>query len=450
MTLTVRFAPSPTGHLHVGNARIAVVNWVLARKAGGTAVLRLDDTDAQRSTAAFADAILADLAWLGLTWDSVERQSERIAMYDAAAEKLRHSGRLYACYETPEELAYARNRQHRMGLPPIYDRRALSLSDEQRATHEADGRTPHWRFRLADQDIGFVDLVRGETSFHARNLSDPVLIRSDGTYLYMLPSVVDDADLAITHVIRGEDHVTNSAIQTQLFEALGAPVPMFAHLPLLTDTVGGKLAKRFGSTNLDHFREQGCEPMAINAMLATLGTADDIEPFADLDAIVAAFEITRFGRAQPRFDEARLRAINARWLRERPYGDVAERFEALGLIGANEPFWNAVRGNIERFSDVTLWHEVCFGEISPQGGDPGFLAVAADLLPDGPLSESTWAPWTSAIREATGTKGKALFKPLRRALTGREHGPELKRLLPLMGRERVLGRLTGRENGASS
>lgn len=443
MTLTVRFAPSPTGRLHVGNARMALVNWILARKGGGKTILRFDDTDRERSTEAFAEAIERDLAWLGLDWDSTERQSTRIAAYDAAADRLRAAGRLYACYETPEELDYARNRQRRAGKPPIYDRAGLRLTDDDRAAFEAEGRTPHWRFRLVDGEIAFTDMVRGDTRFQAENLSDPVLIREDGSYLYMLPSAVDDIDMAVSHVVRGEDHVTNSAIQSQLFEALGAATPTFAHLPLLTDAEGAGLSKRHGSLSLGDLRDQGCEPMAVNSLLATLGTSDDIEPFADLDALAAHFDVTHFGRAQPRFEPARLWVLNARWLHERSHAEVADRLAAMGLEHADETFWTAVRANLERFDDIMVWHDVCFGEVTPVVEDAGFLETAAGLLPEGPWSDATWGDWTSAVKQATGTKGKALFMPLRLALTGLDHGPELKNLLPLIGRERAARRLAG-------
>ncbi len=443
MTVTVRFAPSPTGRLHVGNARMALINWLVARAAGGQAILRFDDTDRERSTDAYAAVIEDDLTWLGLLFDRTERQSLRIASYETAAERLRNAGRLYACYETQEELEFARNRQRRAGKPPIYDRAGLSLSDADRLRLEDEGRRPHWRFKLAAGTISFDDEVRGSTSFEASNLSDPVLIREDGSFLYMLPSTVDDIDMAITHVVRGEDHVTNSAIQIQLFEALGAPPSTFAHLPLMTDADGAALSKRLGSFGLGDLREQGAEPMAVNSLLATLGTSDDVEVFDDLNALAAAFDISHFGRAQPRFDTARLWALNARWLHGRSFGEIQERLLAMGLVTADEAFWDAVRPNLETFSDVAIWYTVCFGEIVPVVEDLEFLASAADLLPDEPWDGETWPAWTRAVKEKTGAKGKALFMPLRLALTGRDHGPELQKLLPVIGRAKALRRLAG-------
>jgi len=443
MPMTVRFAPSPTGRLHVGNARMALVNWLMAEKAGGSTILRFDDTDRERSTEAFAEAIETDLAWLGLNFDRIERQSARIAAYETAAERLRGLGRLYACYETQEELDYARNRQRRAGKPPIYDRTGLRLSDEDRARLEAEGRRPHWRFRLEAGSIAFDDLVRGPTSFEAENLSDPVLIREDGTFLYMLPSAVDDIDMGVTHVVRGEDHVTNSAIQSQLFEALGASAPAFAHLPLMTDADGASLSKRLGSIGLGDLRDQGIEPMAINSLLATLGTSDDVEVFDDLAHLVQAFDISHFGRAQPRFDPARLRALNARWLHTRSFAEIENRLADLGLTQASEAFWRAVAPNLETLGDAAAWHAVCFETVAPAIEDAAFLATAASLLPEEPWNEETWPAWTRAVKDATGAKGKALFMPLRRALTGLDHGPELQKLLPLIGRERALRRLAG-------
>ena len=443
MSLSVRFAPSPTGMLHIGNARMALVNWLFARKNGGKLILRLDDTDTERSTPEFAKAIETDLTWLGLNWDALERQSDRLAAYDAAFAKLKESGRVYPCFETPEELDYKRRRQLKSGKPPVYDRAALSMSDEQLAEYKSEGRTAHWRFKLNHTEITFDDLVRGPVSFDGTNLSDPVIVRGDGSYLYMMPSAVDDMDMDVTHVLRGEDHVTNSAIQVQLFEALGSNAPTFAHLPLLTDAGGGGLSKRLGSLSLADMREQGIEAMSINSLLAHLGTSDDIEPCADLDILAADFDLAHFGRASPKFDPDRLWALNARLLHTLSYDDVAPRLSELNLKGTDAIFWEAVKANLEKLSDVAIWQEVCFGKIKPvvDSEDKEFLSAAVPLLPQSPWDETTWSTWTKAIKEATGRKGKPLFMPLRLALSGLDHGPELKHLLPLMGRERVLARL---------
>lgn len=445
MSVKVRFAPSPTGLLHIGNARMAVVNWLFAHKNDGQMILRLDDTDRERSTEEFAEAIQTDLTWLGLEWDMLERQSARMAAYDAAFERLRADGRLYACYETPEELEYKRKRQMRAGKPPVYDRTGLTLTPDQVSAHEAEGRSPHWRFKLEHADIAFEDLVRGPVHFHGENLSDPVLVRGDGTYLYMMPSAVDDIDMGVTHVMRGEDHVSNSAIQIQLFKALGAAVPTFAHLPLMTDAGGAGLSKRLGSLSLQDLRDQGIEAMAINSLLAHLGTSDDIDPFDNLESLLDTFDISHFSRATPKFDPDRLWALNAQLLHAMPFDAVADRLSGMGLNRADAVFWDAVRANLEKLDDCAQWHSICHADIGPviSGEDAGFLRDAINLLPEDPWDENTWSTWTSAVKEQSGRKGKALFMPLRLALTGLDHGPELKNLLPIIGPERTRARLAG-------
>ncbi len=443
MTDTVRFAPSPTGLLHVGNARMALINGLFALSRGGRFLLRLDDTDAERSTKAFAGAIERDLRWLGLEWDGLARQSERMSAYHGAFEKLKGEGRLYACYETGEELEYKRKREMARGRPPLYDRAGLSLSGHDRKTFEDQGRQPHWRFKLEHADIAWDDLVRGPVHFHAEHLSDPVLVRGDGTFLYMLPSAVDDVDMGVTHVLRGEDHVANTAVQVQIFEALGATPPAFAHLPLLTDIAGGGLSKRMGSITLQSVREDGIEPMALNSYLARLGTSSGIRVCMDLGELAADFDIAAFGRGAPKFDPDQLRALNKDLLHALPFEAVADRLSGMGLENAGEGFWRAVRPNLERLEDARDWHEICFGDIAPPIGDGGFVKQAARLLPPEPWDETTWKDWTGAVRDATGRKGRELFMPLRQALTGLDHGPELKFLLPLMGRDRVLARLGG-------
>jgi glutamyl-tRNA synthetase len=439
----VRFAPSPTGHLHVGNVRMALANWLHARAKGGTFILRLDDTDSERSTAELATSIENDLIWLGLQWDQLERQSARMERYRETLESLKQSGRVYACYETPEELDYKRKRLMGRGKPPIYDRSALALSDKERSEYEAEGRQPHWRFKLDHADINFDDLVRGPVHFHGQNLSDPVLVRGDGTYLYMLPSAVDDIDMAVTDVIRGEDHVANTAVQIQIFEALGATPPVFAHTPLLTDIGGKGLSKRLGSMTVSSLREDGVEAMALNSYLAHIGTSDAIEPRASLADLAADFDISHTGRGTPKFDPDHLKTLNAALLHGTDFAAAEPRLQGLGLDQADAAFWEAVRPNLERFDDAALWHKVCFGAIDPVIEDADFAQAAVDLLPGGMWDQTTWKDWTGAVKDATGRKGKELFLPLRLALTGLDHGPELKLLLPLIGRARVLQRLTG-------
>ncbi len=448
MTVTVRFAPSPTGLLHVGNARMALMNVLFARAHDGRFCLRIDDTDRERSTPAFEEAIREDLRWLGWHWQAEARQSDRFADYEAATLALKEAGRLYPCYETPEELDYKRKRQRRLGRPPVYDRAALDLTDADRARLEAEGRRPHWRFRLLPQTESWEDLARGPVSVDCESVSDPVLIRADGSYLYSLPSVVDDLAMGITHVIRGEDHVTNTGTQVQMFQALvdagcGGRVPAFAHLPLLVDTEGAGLSKRLGSLSLKSLREaEGLEPEALNAYLAALGTGQEVDP-APVEALVAGFDIGAYGRAAARFDVRQLARLNQRAVHALDFATVAPRLAALGCDQADAVFWEAVRGNLDRVADAALWHRVCFGTITPRVAieDAAMVATAAAVLPEAPWDEGTWGRWTAAVKDMTGRKGRGLFRPLRRVLTGRDQGPEMDRLLPLIGRARAATRL---------
>jgi glutamyl-tRNA synthetase len=443
MDVTVRFAPSPTGRLHAGNIRTALLNYLFARKMGGKLILRLDDTDTERSTAEFAHRIEEDLHWLGLEWAKMVRQSERFALYAAAVEKLKASGRLYPAYETPEELELKRKRQLARGKPPVYDRAALKLTEEEEAKLEAEGRRPHWRFKLEQRDVVWADLVRGTQHVDAASLSDPVLVRADGTYLYTLPSVVDDIDLVITHVIRGEDHVANTAPQIQLFEALGAKPPAFGHHNLLVGADGQALSKRDRSLAIEGLRAEGIEPAVVASYAAVIGTSDAIAPHASLDALVEGFDFAKLSRAPARFDPAELRLLNARLLHMLPYSAVADRLKAMRVDGG-ESFWEAVRGNLAVLAEAKLWWEVVAGKLQPVIENAKLCREAAALLPPEPWDETTWSVWSAAVKDATGAKGKALFRPLRLALTGREHGPELRELLPLIGRERAVARLEGK------
>ncbi len=431
----VRFAPSPTGLLHVGNIRAALFNWLFARRHGGTFVLRLDDTDRQRSKPEYEAAIEQDLAWLGLGWDAKERQSDRLSRYDAAREKLIASGRLYPCYETPEELDFRRKRLLAQGRPPVYDRAALKLDAAARAKLEGEGRRPHWRFKLAAEEVRWDDLVRGAQHVDESSQSDPVLVREDGSCLYSFTSVVDDIDMSITHVIRGEDHVTNTGAQIQMFRALGSAVPAFAHLPLLVDAAGGGLSKRTGSLSIADLRESGIEALAIDALLARIGTADPVEPVTSLDPLIASVDFARVGRAAARFSEEELAHLSARTLHGMSYADVRDR---LG-DDFGEALWLAVRGNLAKLDDAKTWAGVVRGAVAPVIEDAPFLAEAAAKLPPEPWGETTWKDWTSGL----GRKGKALFHPLRLALTAQEKGPEMAKLLPLIGRARAEARLRG-------
>lgn len=443
MSIIVRFAPSPTGFLHVGNLRLATVNWLFARQQGGKFILRLDDTDTERSTAEFAAAIERDLAWVGLGWDRLERQSDRLARYDEAASQLKAGGRLYPCYETAEELSLKRKSLLNRGLPPIYDRAALKLSADVRAGFEASGRKPHWRFKLNHAPIVWDDLVAGSLHFEGASMSDPVLIREDGRPLYALSSVVDDVDFGITHVIRGEDHISNTAAQVQMFEALGSEPPVFAHIALLADAEGDKLSKRLGSLSAASLREEGVEPLALVSFLATLGTSDAIAPHLDVAELIAAFSFGKFSRSIARFDADELTRLNAKLLHAMPFEQAEKRLHELGLRAADRGFWEAVRGNCERLADAVSWWNVAHGRIAPVVEDRDFLAEAAKLLPPTPWDVTTWSEWTNALKTTTGRKGKALFMPLRLALTGLDHGPELAQLLPTIGRDKALLRLAG-------
>ncbi len=440
MSVVTRFAPSPTGRLHVGNIRAALHNWLYARHHGGRFLLRLDDTDAERSTAAFADAIRADLDWLGLVPDDAVRQSDRGALYEARFADLRAAGRVYPAYETAQELDLKRKIAAGRGLPPVYDRAALGLSDADRTGLEAAGVRPHWRFRLDhDAPILWHDLIRGEQRLDPALLSDPVIRRADGSWLYMLPSAIDDVDLGITHVVRGEDHVTNTGLQLQMFDALGATPPAFAHEALLTGAEG-KLSKRLGSLGCDAFREQGIEPLALLALLARIGTSDPVEPVATREALFHSFDFARFGRAPARFDEEELRGLNTRILHHLHYEDVAGRLPP----GMDAAAWQAIRPNISTLAEVADWWAVIEGPIAAPptaADDAAFLATAARLSEGIDWAADPWPALTTLLKDETGRKGRALFLPLRLALTGRDHGPDMAALLPLIGRDRALARL---------
>ena len=441
----VRFAPSPTGRLHVGNVRTALINWLFAKGQQGKFILRIDDTDTERSTQEYEDGIRTDLTWLGLVWDDTFSQSKRFAEYDAAADKLREMGLLYPCYETADELDRKRKIALSRGRPPVCDRAALELSDEDKAKLEAEGRTPHWRFKLSGGRVEWTDLVRGDQSIDTASLSDPILIREDGSYLYTLPSVVDDIEAKITHVVRGEDHVTNSGAQIEIFKALGGTAPDMAHTPLLIGADGQGLSKRLGSLSMGELRAQGYEPMAVSSLLAKIGTSDNVEARETLDQLVAEFDFGKIGRAPARFDEAELLSLNAAILHGLPFDAVKERLADVDPRAADEAFWTVVRENCSLLPDVASWVETVFGEITPlvDAEDKDFVATAATLLPDGDLTGESWSQWANAVKAETGRKGRGLFMTLRKALTGQEHGPDMGALLPLIGRDRALERLEG-------
>jgi glutamyl-tRNA synthetase len=440
--IKVRFAPSPTGRLHVGNLRTALVNYLFARKMGGQFMLRIDDTDTERSTAAFEADIRADLEWMSIGWDCEDRQSSRLVRYDEALSLLIESGRAYACYETQEELSLKRKAQLSAGRPPVYDRAGLKLTAAEKEKFETEGRRPHWRFLLNDAEVNWHDLVRGVVTYHMSSLSDPVLMREDGRVIYTMASVVDDIDHGITHILRGEDHVTNSAAQIQLFEALGAKAPRMGHVALLAGADGEGLSKRLGSLSIGELRTRGIEPVAIASLLSRIGTADPVEAQSNMTSIVDGFNISRFGRATAKFDLAELEKINGQIIKYMPFDMVKDQLAASD-VGGGTLFWETVRGNITVVGEAKIWWDICTGEILPIIDSEEVTKAAAVLLPAGPVDASIWKMWTTAIATETGIKGKGLFMPLRLALTGRDSGPELAPLLAIMGRDRILARLKG-------
>ncbi|MFN3474723.1 MAG: glutamate--tRNA ligase [Blastomonas sp.] len=439
---TTRFAPSPTGHLHIGNIRTALHNWMWAKKTGGRFILRIDDTDKERSREEYATSIRADLAWLGLAPDAEYRQSERAALYDAAFDRLRDAGRVYACYETSQELDLKRKIALGRGLPPVYDRAALNLTDAERAELEAQGIKPHWRFKLDHAEpITWDDLIRGGQKFDAASLSDPVIRRADGSWLYMLPSAIDDVDMQVSHVVRGEDHVSNTAVQLQMFTALGSTPPAFAHEALLVGAEG-KLSKRLGSLGVGELRDKHILPQAIVALLARLGTSDPVEPLHDRAALLESFDFARFGRAPARFAEEDLERINRQLIHTADFASIADQLPRQ----VDEAAWHAIRPNIAHLGEVADYWRVIEGPIdapAPEAEDAAFLVEARAALEEINFGPTAWKDWTEMLKASTGRKGKGLFLPLRRALTGMDHGPDMGELLPLIGRERALERLGG-------
>ncbi|MEO0487535.1 MAG: glutamate--tRNA ligase [Pseudomonadota bacterium] len=431
---TTRFAPSPTGYLHIGNLRPALMNYLIAKKAGGTFILRIDDTDAERSKQEYIDAIQVDLEWLGLTWDRIEYQSKRLDRYAEAADKMREMGRLYEAFETPTELDLKRKKQLNMGKPPVYDRSALALSDAEKDALRTE-RPGHWRFKLDWERITWADGILGDLSIDAASVSDPVLIRGDGQVLYTLASVVDDTDMGITHVVRGSDHVTNTATQIQMMRALGYEPPVFGHHSLLTGPQGEALSKRLGVLSLRDLREAGVQPLALLSLMARLGSSDAVELQSSVDEIAETFDLSHFGSAPTKFDADDLYPLTARYLHGLSYADVADAVADAGVpADVAEPFWGAVHENITTLHDLKTWWAMCRDGAEPliDDEDAGFIADAMAMFPEGPVTTETWGQWTSAVKTATGRKGRGLFQPLRKALTGQTAGPDMAALLPLM------------------
>jgi glutamyl-tRNA synthetase len=437
-----RFAPSPTGFIHVGNLRTALMNYMIARKAGGTFILRIDDTDPERSKEEYVDGIKEDLTWLGLHWDRVERQSERLDQYHAAADELREKGRFYEAFETPVELDLKRKKQLNMGKPPVYDRAAMALSDAEKDKLRDERGPGVWRFKLDQQRIEWPDGIIGDISIDAASVSDPVLIRGDGQILYTLASVVDDTEMGVTHVVRGSDHVTNTATQIQIMEALGHTHPSFAHHSLLTGPQGEALSKRLGTLALRDLRAQGIEPFALLSLMARLGSSDPIELRTDMAELIDGFDINHFGAAPTKFDLQDLFPLTGRYLQTLPLDAVADQIADLGVPADKAAqFWAVTRENVETLKELKPWWKMFRDGADPviEDGDEAFIAQAMSMLPDMPFDEGTWGTWTAAVKEATGRKGRGLFRPLRLALTGQEHGPEMAAVMPLLQNVKARG-----------
>jgi glutamyl-tRNA synthetase len=432
---TTRFAPSPTGYIHVGNLRTALFNYMIAAKNGGTFILRIDDTDPVRSEEKYVDAIKQDLEWLGLTWDKVERQSARMDRYAETADQLREMGRFYEAFETPTELDLKRKKKLNMGKPPVYDRSALALSDAEKDAMRAERGNGVWRYKLDHERIEWADGIVGDISIDAASVSDPVLIRGDGQVLYTLASIVDDTDMGVTNVVRGSDHVTNTATQIQMIRAIGGTVPDFAHHSLLTGPQGESLSKRLGTLALRDLREAGVQPMALLSLLARLGSSQPVEVRSSLEELIEGFDISQFGSAPTKFDADDLYPLTARYNHTLPLSAVQDRITALGVPADQaERVWDEARENITVLSDLSEWSDLAQNGADPiiEAGDEDFIAQAMKMLPDGPYTDTTWGEWTTAVKEATGRKGKGLFMPLRKAVTGRERGPDMASLMPLL------------------
>lgn len=445
--MKLRFAPSPTGYLHVGNTRTLLVNWLFAKHNNAAFVLRFDDTDTERSKQEYETQIVQDLAWLGVEYSQTFKQSKRLDLYARMAEKLKVDGRLYPCYETKEELDLKRKILLTQGKPPIYDRAALKLSDSEIKAYEAQGRTPHWRFKLSDKAITWKDMAHGELRFEATNLSDPVVIREDGNPLFTFSGMVDDLDMGITHIIRGDDHITNTAIQIQILEALGGKSEdfTFAHIPLLTGAQGEGLSKRLGSLSLMDLKAQGYESLALCNYLAGLGMPEELPLSLTTEELAKAFPFEKLGKSTPRFDEVDLKRMNAKILHHIDFAHISQRLNTEGFQDVTQDFWDTIKGNLEMIADIKPFQAICFGEVTPVSNDPAFLNEALAHLPETPWDQDTWTTWTTALKEKTGRKGKELFMPLRQALTAEDHGPEMKNLLPFIGRDKVIARLSGQK-----
>ena len=439
----VRFAPSPTGYLHIGNFRTALVNFLFSRKKNGHFMLRIDDTDEERSSLEYENGIKEDLKWMGIDWDSIEKQSSRLSNYDKALEILLDKKRAYPCFETGDELSLKRKSQLSSGKPPIYDRSALKLSDSDIASLKSEGKRPHYRFLLKHSDVIWGDLIKGESKYNMSNLSDPVIIREDGRVIYTLASVVDDIDFEVTDILRGEDHMTNSAAQIQLFEALGSLAPRLGHLSLLTDISGSGLSKRLGSLSLRDLKKEGFQPLAIASLLSRIGTSDSTDISTELNEIIINFDINKFGKSKPKFDKVELSVLNSKFFQLIDFENIFDDLKKIN-INITKEFWYLIRGNINTLNDVNFWWDIVYGNIKTIKDSEEFSNLAIKTLPKKDFDKNTWSTWTSLIMKESGRKGKDLFKPLRLCLTGQSNGPEMASLVFIMGRDKVIERLSNK------
>jgi glutamyl-tRNA synthetase len=437
----VRFAPSPTGYLHLGNARMAVLNNFLAKKVGGDYIFRIDDTDLGRVKEEYVEGAREDLKWLGIDWVEEFRQSHRIDLYNDFLEKLKKEGRVYACYESKEELEYAKKLQLAKGKPPIYNRAMLDISDEQKAEYEKQGRKPYYRLKIEHKEIRWNDLIKGEIVFRGENISDPVVVREDGSFLYIITSVLDDIEKNITHIIRGEDHVVNTAVQIQMFEYLGAKLPEFAHLPLITTKEGEGFSKRDGALSLRKLRAEGITALAINNYLFALGMGEQNKVYTSVDEIVKDFDLHKYNGAAAKFDEEKLLKVNLHILQHMPFNEIQSMIKKYLNLDINEFFWEIIKHNIENFKDIKSWYEICYGNINIETSNKELAKILLETMPQEDFNEDTWGVWFNSIKVKTPLKGKDLFKPLRILISGVDHGPELKHLIMLIGKDQLLKRL---------
>ena len=440
MTTTTRFAPSPTGLLHLGNIRTALINWLYARTNNGKFILRIDDTDLERSKDEYASKIKYDLEWLGIDFDETFNQSSRFEVYKARFNTLVEQGRVYPCYETPEELERKRKLQMASGGKPVYDRSALSLTDQQKKEFESEGRKPHWRFLMNSERVQWDDILKGQVDIDLLSLSDPVVYREDGVPLYTFSSVVDDIDFNITNVIRGDDHTSNTAVQIELINAMDTNKIVFAHHALLTASSGDKLSKRDNVISIESFREKNIDPLAILSLLATIGTSNSIELKSSISQIIEEFRIKTISTSPGKIEIDLLNALNKKIVQKYQFDEIRDRLAKVDKR-IDEKFWNTVKGNLETVEDIQNWTDIVFNNELIEPKDKEFIKITLDTMPADPWSDETWDEWTGKVKELTGRKGKELFLPLREAFTGLSHGPEMKKLIQLLGREKILERV---------